>query len=110
MSQDSLLEKFRLELLKRGPAGIKSIGCYFRQIDDDGSKSLSLNEFQEGILNHKIDLNKQEINELFRLFDKDCSGKIGYEEFLLAVRVCFYLRLLLFQEKIKNLFPKAPFK
>lgn len=87
MGENPLLEKFRKELLKRGPASIKGIGQYFRQIDDDGSRTLKLDELQKGIIDHNISLTKSESYELFKLFDKDNSGTIDYEEFLISVRV-----------------------
>jgi Ca2+-binding EF-hand superfamily protein len=87
LREDQLLTKFRKELLKRGTAGIKSISVYFRQIDSDGSRTISYDEFQDGVRTRNINLTKDEIQKLFRLFDTDNSGNIDYNEFLVSVRV-----------------------
>ena len=63
---------------------------YFRQIDDDGSKTLTLAEFQKGLYDHNIIFTKDESSELFRLFDKNQSGTLDFDEFLNAVRVSLF--------------------
>lgn len=60
---------------------------YFRQIDDDGSKTLTTVEFQKGLYDHNMIFTKEESSELFRLFDKNQSGTLDFDEFLCALRV-----------------------
>ncbi|CAF0922572.1 unnamed protein product, partial [Brachionus calyciflorus] len=86
MSENPIVIKFRDLVLQRGPAGIKEIGRYFRQIDDDKSHSLSFDEFFKGILDHNIGLTKTEASELFKIFDKNENDRIDYDELLIAVR------------------------
>ncbi|CAF0711281.1 unnamed protein product [Brachionus calyciflorus] len=86
MNENPLISKFRNELLKRGPSGIKSIGQYFRQIDDNGSRTLTFEEFGKGIIDHNVKISAEEASELFRYFDKNQNGQIDYEEFLVNVR------------------------
>jgi hypothetical protein len=83
-----LLVKFRTELLKRGTAGIKSIGLYFRIMDEDNNKRIDFEEFKNGIMYHNhISLSKKEITELFGLFDLNRDGSLDFNEFLLTIRV-----------------------
>jgi len=59
----------------------------FRRMDDDGSKSLSLDEFSKGIRETGLELGPAEMEKLFVAFDADGSGSINIDEFLIAVRV-----------------------
>lgn len=60
-------------------------------MDDDGSHSLNLEEFTKGIRETGLSLNEEETQKLFKAFDKDGGGSVNYEEFLVAIRVRFYI-------------------
>ena len=99
LGEHSLVVKFRNHLLGRGAAGIKSIGMYFRQVDDNRNGTLCMNEFRNGLLNHNIRMKEDEVEQLFRLFDRGLEGTIDYDEFLLCVRVS---ALLLYFWRLKT--------
>ncbi|CAH8617138.1 unnamed protein product [Schistosoma mattheei] len=81
------LEKLRCQCLLRGANGIYGFGKQFRIMDDDGSKSLSKEEFKKGCHDFGCNLTPEEVDVLFRMVDKDGSGTIIFDEFLRALRL-----------------------
>uniref|UniRef100_A0A914X615 EF-hand domain-containing protein n=1 Tax=Plectus sambesii TaxID=2011161 RepID=A0A914X615_9BILA len=80
------LEKLRLQCLARGCSGIKGLGRMFRIIDDDGSRKLESSEFMKGMHDFGVVLDKDELNQIFAMLDRDKSGFIDFDEFLIAIR------------------------
>ena len=62
----------------------------FKIFDDDGSKSLDKNEFRNGIRDYGIVLDRDVVDAAFETLDKDKSGKLDFDEFLVALRVSTY--------------------
>lgn len=61
-------------------------------MDNTGDRKLDFDEFMTGCRECRIaKMTPDELREVFNHFDKDHSGKLDYEEFLLAVQVCFIL-------------------
>lgn len=56
-------------------------------MDDDNSRSLDLKEFLKGLNDYGILMEKQEAMALFQQFDRDGSGTIDFDEFLITLRV-----------------------
>ncbi len=92
------IERLRKQLFERGAYGISGLAKKFRTMDDDGSRSLSHEEFKKAILESGLDFTGPEIVELFNSFDRDKSGTIDYEEFLQRIRVCMKVFTLLIFE------------
>lgn len=59
----------------------------FKIMDDDNSRSLDLKEFLKGLNDYGILMEKQEATALFQQFDRDGSGTIDFDEFLITLRV-----------------------
>ncbi|RUS80802.1 hypothetical protein EGW08_011423 [Elysia chlorotica] len=76
------LELVQAHFLSRGASGIKGAQRRFRIMDDDGSKSLSFEEFSKGIREVGVNMSKEQEYELFRVFDRDGQGTINFDEFL----------------------------
>ncbi|XP_061886866.1 calcyphosine-like b [Entelurus aequoreus] len=80
------VERLRLQCLARGSAGIKGLGRVFRIMDDNQNRTLDLKEFLKGVNDYGILMDKQEAAALFQHFDRDGSGAIDFDEFLVTLR------------------------
>ena len=89
------IERLRKQLYERGSYGIIGLSRKFKSMDDDGSRTLSRQEFQKAILEYGLDFTPPEIVELFNLFDRDKNGTIGFEEFLQTIRVYKYIFMII---------------
>ena len=56
-------------------------------MDDDRSRTLNLEELQEGVRDYGVDMTDEEVQQLFTTIDKDGSGSISFDEFLQQLRV-----------------------
>ena len=81
-----LLEKLRDALKKRGAHGFCGLQRSFRLMDVDGSRSLDRAEFKNAMKSINILLSDRQFEELFQYFDKDQSGTVEYDEFLIGLR------------------------
>ncbi|KAJ8357688.1 hypothetical protein SKAU_G00204820 [Synaphobranchus kaupii] len=80
------IEKLRLQCLARGAAGIKGLARTFRIMDDDGSKSLDLQELMKGLQSYGVSVSREEAQQILSAVDKDGGGTIDFSEFLEALR------------------------
>uniref|UniRef100_A0A8D0BDX2 Calcyphosine n=1 Tax=Salvator merianae TaxID=96440 RepID=A0A8D0BDX2_SALMN len=78
--------KLRAKCLQRGASGIKGLARFFRIMDDDKSKSLTLEEFRKGLQEAGVPLEPREVEEIFNQCDKNNSGTLDFTEFLQALR------------------------
>jgi len=59
----------------------------FQIYDDNGSRMLDYEELKNGVKDYGLNMSKNELDDLFKSFDKDNSGSISFDEFLQALRV-----------------------
>ena len=82
-----LLDALRLKLVERGATGLIGLQRVFRIMDDDGSQALNISEFKKAMKEMKIVFKRDtDMEVLFRLFDRDRSGSISYDEFITMIR------------------------
>jgi Ca2+-binding EF-hand superfamily protein len=58
----------------------------FKIMDDNNSGNIDMYEFKKAVKDFRIDLNDNEIQQVFGAFDRDGSGAIDYDEFIRGVR------------------------
>ncbi|CAD8135108.1 unnamed protein product [Paramecium octaurelia] len=82
-----LLKRVRDALNARGTKTIRSLGICFRCLDSyDGNRKLDKNELKVGLAENGVQLSWNEIDILFAAMDRDRSGTIDFDEFLVAIR------------------------
>ena len=81
------IEKLRYKCLTRGAAGIKGLARVFRIADSNEDGNLTFEELKRICQVYKLDIPDSDLQKAFNQVDKDGSGKISFDEFLLALRV-----------------------
>ena len=59
----------------------------FRIMDDNGSRTLDREELLKGLYDYGLKFTKAEVIQMITDLDKDGSGHVSFNEFLLALRV-----------------------
>ena len=83
---EALIRLFRDKIKARGARGIVGIQRLFKIMDDDGSKSLSEQEFAKACRDFKTGISEENIPTLFNAFDTNRDGTLNIDEFLMAIR------------------------
>jgi len=82
-----LIADFRDKILERGgAAGIHSLGRIFRLMDTDDNRRISADELQTGLEHYGLYIERPQIEMLLGALDKDNSGNLRVDEFLMAIR------------------------
>jgi Ca2+-binding EF-hand superfamily protein len=83
--QNIMLERFRTKLISRGPKGVFGLERQFHIFDLDESGDLSRDEFKKAVNDYKLEMDERDLNNLFKMFDKNNDGKISYHEFIVTI-------------------------
>jgi len=81
-----MLADIKATLKKRGAMAIRGIGRVFRILDDNRNRQLDANELMWGLKDFDIHLNEEQVACLIKHFDRDNSGSVNFDEFLVALR------------------------
>lgn len=65
---------------------LKKLREYFNSLDEDRSGSIGVNELEDPLIALGLCENRQQVQEIVQLVDKDNSGKIEFGEFLLIIK------------------------
>jgi len=58
----------------------------FKIADDNGNGLLDVEEFKKAMHDFRMGLSPQQVTAAFKMFDRDGSGEITYDEFLRSIR------------------------
>jgi len=79
---EEINDKIRAQLFRKGTAGLSGVARVFKLADFNGNKKLDPDEFEEALSFAGVFLSASELNTLFKEYDRDGDGNIGYEEFI----------------------------
>jgi Ca2+-binding EF-hand superfamily protein len=83
---ETVVDRVKGILAKRGPGGILGLGKQFMIADKNKNRELDRDEFYYAMRDFGTGLNDKEINDLHVYFDRDKSGTVNYDEFLYSIR------------------------
>jgi calcyphosin len=81
-----LIAAIKDRLKEVGMFGIRGVSHLFKRIDKNGNKQIDVNEFYWGLKEFGVNLTEEEAMGVLRIFDKDKSGTISFEEFLRSLK------------------------
>ena len=81
-----MVQDIKETLKKRGAMAIRGIGRVFRILDDNRNRQLDANELMWGLKDFDIHLSEEQVQVLIAHFDRDKSGSVNFDEFLVALR------------------------
>jgi Ca2+-binding EF-hand superfamily protein len=85
-THENILSTVRKILLERGAYGIRGLAKVFKNMDENGNKSLDPEDFKWGLYNYGIYLNENDLKTLMRAFDRNGDGVVNFDEFLTTLK------------------------
>lgn len=83
---EDLIKEIKEKVLQRSANGIKGLARIFKAMDDNGNRSLDVDDFRWGFIDYGFNLSKDEAQSILDHFDKNKDGMVSYDEFLLSLR------------------------
>lgn len=81
-----MVQEIKDTLKKRGAMAIRGISRVFKILDDNRNRQIDLNELMWGLKDFNIHLDEDQAKVLLKRFDRDGSGTVNFDEFLVALR------------------------
>ena len=86
---EDLIKEIKSKIIERSANGIRGISRIFAAMDNNGNKTLDVDDFRWGLKDYGISISKEEAQQVLDHFDRDRNGVVDYNEFLRALRVRF---------------------
>mmetsp|Transcript_4656 Transcript_4656/g.7906 ORF Transcript_4656/g.7906 Transcript_4656/m.7906 type:complete len:94 (+) Transcript_4656:29-310(+) len=86
MSAEEVLTKVREQLASRGSRSIRGFSRTFKIMDDMGDRKLDKEDLKYGLEDQGCELSGEELEILLTELDKDGSGSLNFDEFLVGLR------------------------
>jgi len=84
---DPLIDNFREKVQARsGRSGFRGIVQFMKTVDSNGDRKLNKEELSNALALFQLHPQSQDLDRLFKFFDKDKSGCISVTEFLRGIR------------------------
>lgn len=81
-----MIQDIKDTLKSRGAMAIRGVARVFKILDDNRNRQLDKNELMWGLKDFDIHLSEEQVDVLIKHFDKDNSGTVNFDEFLVALR------------------------
>eukprot|EP00347_Sterkiella_histriomuscorum_P021558 403333558 len=83
---DDLIREIKTKIVERSANGIRGIAKIFKAMDENGSKTLDVDDFRWGLKDYGITISKEESQQVMQHFDRDGNGSVDFNEFLRALK------------------------
>lgn len=74
-------------LAERGAMSVRGVAQNFAIIDKNNNRLIDAQELDVGLRQMGVNLNEEQVAVLLKHFDRDGSGQIDLNEFMVAIRV-----------------------
>lgn len=81
-----MIALFRDRIKARGARGMIGLQRIFKIMDDDNSRTLSINEFTKACREFRVGISDEYIPTIFNAFDINRDGNLNFDEFLYTLR------------------------
>jgi Ca2+-binding EF-hand superfamily protein len=82
----AMIALFRDRIKARGARGMIGLQRIFKIMDDDNSRTLSINEFTKACREFRVGISDEYIPTIFDAFDTNHDGNLNFDEFLNTLR------------------------
>ena len=86
ISINTIIDTIRNNIKMKGIRCLITLENNFRSLDDDNSQTINFNAFEKISNDFNFDISFDELQKIFKSFDKKGNGRIDYDEFIRIIR------------------------